>query len=54
MANKWGGEGCTRVRVRAARERGVGVVGVRSGACKVSGATLVLSIIEQLVNMQLM
>ena len=53
MADKWGGEGRTRVRVRAAWERGVGVVGVRSGACEVSGAMLVLSIIEPLMNVQL-
>ena len=48
------GEVCTRVRARAAQERGVGVVGVRRGARGVSEARLVLSVIESLMNMQLM
>ena len=47
-------EVCARVRVRAAQERGVGVVGVRGGAREVSEARLVLSVIEPLMNMQLM
>ena len=52
VAEKWG---------RVAREcgcgrpgRGVGVAGVRSGPRGVSGATPVLSVIEPLMNMQIM